>query len=196
MSTPQRASRPFAAAVLAGGQSSRMGTDKALLQTAQGRLLDRQLDLLRRLHPAELLISGRAGVDYAVSDARVVADNQPGEGPAGGLLTLLEHLQQPHLLVLAVDMPSMTSAFLESLLTQTETERGIVPYLGSGYEPLVALYPRTILSIWRPLWDAGERKLQHYLQAGVQAGCLTKLPVAPDQSLLFTNWNSPSDIPS
>jgi molybdopterin-guanine dinucleotide biosynthesis protein A len=145
-------SSPFAAVVLAGGRSTRMGTDKAFLEWQGRRLLDRQLDLLRSLEPVQLFVAGRAGVDYTATGARVVCDAIPDLGPLGGLAAALEAATAPFLLVLAVDLPAMTPDFLRGLLVRCRSGVGAVAHTAAGWEPLAAVYPREILPLVRRSW--------------------------------------------
>ncbi len=114
----------FAAVLLAGGQSRRMGRDKALLLVDGGRVLwERQLDVLRSLGPAELFISGpaRPGFPY---DVRLLEDERPGLGPLSGIVAALEAMTTPLLVVLAVDLPAMRADFLRGLLAGCSVNPG------------------------------------------------------------------------
>lgn len=179
--------------VLAGGQSTRMGRDKAFLRIGGRRLIDRQLALLRAAGAAEVFVSGRRGVNYRVRPIRVRLDREPGLGPVGGLLAALEQSGAPSLLVLAVDLAAMNAAVLRELLGQVRPGRGVVPVQSDGWEPLAAVYPREILALWRPLVAHGERRLQRLIAAGVEAGLLRGWRVPVRWRPSFANWNHPAD---
>ena len=140
----------FAAVLLAGGQSRRMGRDKALLPLPDGRLLwQRQLDVLRALEPAELFISGPARPGFP-ADVPTVGDIGPTMlGPLGGIAAVLATMRSARLLVLAVDLPMMTAAFLRGLLRHDPSQtQGAIPQAADGFfEPLAAIYPRTALPV-------------------------------------------------
>jgi molybdopterin-guanine dinucleotide biosynthesis protein A len=184
---------PFAAAVLAGGRSSRLGTNKAFLPWAGQRLLDRQLDLLRTFGPTELVISGRPGIDYAVSGVRVVFDTVADQGPLGGLAAVLEMITTPHVVLVAIDLPAMTAGFLKRLLAQRTACVGVVPRSPTGWEPLAAVYPHEILSLVRAHLKRGERAMHRLVEAGITAGLLVEAPVAAEDSAVFRNVNTPED---
>lgn len=187
-------SPPFAAAILAGGQSSRLGADKAFLQWAGRRLLDRQLELLRALGPVGIIISGRPAVDYAVAGVRVVFDAVPGQGPLGGLATVLETITSPHVVLVAVDLPAMTPEFLQGLLAQCTAGVGVVPRTAAGWEPLAAVYPREILSLVRLHLERREFAMHRLVAAGIAAGLLVQAPVSAADAGVFRNVNTPEDI--
>ena len=188
---------PFAAVLLAGGQSRRMGRDKALLPLPDGRLLwQRQLDVLRALEPAELFISGpaRPGFPAAVP---TVEDAVPGLGPLGGIAAVLAVMRSARLLVLAVDLPMMASAFLCKLLRHGNNEaRGIVPQAADGFfEPLAAVYPRTALGPAQARIGRQELSLQTFIRALIAERKVSTLPIDAAESALFANWNAPIDLP-
>ena len=184
----------FAAAVIAGGRSQRMGRDKAQLRWPDGpSLLERQLDVLRQLQPAELWISARADQALPQLAADVARANDAGDaGPLGGIVELLRATRQPRVLVLAVDMPLIDSATLQLLLRCPKP--GAVFDVQGRLEPLAALYPVT----WKPLAEAAlagnEHSLQRLLRTADAARCFTIMPA--DDPSRFANWNTPADVPA
>jgi FdhD protein len=86
---------PRYAALLAGGQSRRMGRDKATLCWRGRTLLDHAADPLRQVGASLLLVSSGAG-QRALQGAREVVDERPQHGPLGGLHAALRHLQSLH----------------------------------------------------------------------------------------------------
>ena len=100
----------FSAVILAGGESRRMGRDKAWVEVGGESLIARALVLVRELGLPEVFISGRAGTDYSSMRYPVLFDLEPGCGPLGGIERALQAANSPLLLVLAVDLPGMTAA--------------------------------------------------------------------------------------
>jgi molybdopterin-guanine dinucleotide biosynthesis protein A len=184
----------LAAAVFAGGRSTRMGRDKAFLVHAGSRLLDRQLATLREVRPAQLAISGRADTDYAVPGVDIVCDPTPDLGPLAGLAALLAATALPHLLVLAVDMPQMTAEFLAALGQRRTSGVGVVPRLPSGWEPLAAVYPKEILPRVQAHLAKGDRSFRRLVDEAHAAGQLVPFDVGPAQRSLFANWNRPEEV--
>ena len=187
---------PFSAAILAGGRSTRMACDKAFLPAPNTGipLIAHQAALLRSLGTDDLLISGHAGVDYGVANARVVTDSVTDCGPLGGLAALLAAARHPRVLVIAVDLPQMTAVYLEKILAACRGDTGVVPFGKSDYEPLGAVYPKRFLSLIDAALAAGRLSLQPLIQVAVKDFILIPLPIAESERTLFTNWNTPADL--
>lgn len=171
-----------------------MGTDKAFLPWKGVRLVDRQLATLRALDPVELLVSGRRGIDYGVPTARVVFDAVPDQGPLAGIEAVLDATTASHVVVLAIDLPEMTPAFLRRLVDRCRFEIGAVARSGRGWEPLAAVYPRALLPRIRSLLADAHRALQPLIEESVTAGKLVPVQIRPMESGLFWNVNTPPEF--
>ena len=132
----------LSALLLAGGESRRMGVDKATLTIGGTPLWQRQIALLRELEPEELFIAVRRIPAWAPDEGECLLDLPPSRGPLSGLAVGLARSQSSHLVVLAVDMPFMTSAHLRLLCELTRPGCGVMPFVNERAEPLAALYPR------------------------------------------------------
>ena len=191
----------FSAVLLAGGKSSRMGCDKSALLVNGEPLWQRQLAVLRATNPAELFISGKSDGPYADCGVEILADEIPDCGPLGGIGTALRRCTGDMLLVLAVDMPAMTSEFLRKLLEESQrTAKGIIPSVAAdgrrraSVEPLAAVYPRTALAIADECLRTGERKLEAFIRKLEARHLVSTHTVAENEAALFVNWNAPHDI--
>ena len=187
---PNANCNPFTAVLLAGGQSTRMGRDKATVHFEGAPLWQRQLATLRAVDPAELLIAGPLNGPYADAEVEIVPDDMPGLGPLGGIATALRRMRCERLLVLAIDLPAMTPAFLRELLTA----EGVVPLLGEKYEPLAAVFPRAIRALAEQCLAAEDRSMQRFVRAGVAARWLTPRLIGDAERALFRNVNRPADL--
>jgi molybdenum cofactor guanylyltransferase len=176
-----------------------MGRDKRLLlvdsQGEQAPLWKRQLDVLRGLAPVELLVSGLPDLEYP-PDARVVPDKVENGGPLAGILSCLAVAQSKLLLVLAVDLPNMSSTYLCSLVQRSAPGCGVVPVIEHELEPVVAVYPVEAAAVALALLQQGQRSLQTFAHQLEQTGLVSIQKVAPDEAALFRNWNSPEDLAS
>src|SRR5712692_10588972 len=131
----------ISAVLLAGGESRRMGKDKAALLFRGKPLWQIQLELLRKLEPMEILVSARSDPPWRPPHMQFAADDPPSRGPLSGLTASLAGMRGTHLLVLAIDMLFMSEKYLRSLCDQIEPSRGLLPIIGDRAEPLAAIYP-------------------------------------------------------
>ena len=184
---------PLSGAILAGGRSSRMGRDKAFIPIHGQTLVAHQAALLRSLGIDDLIISGRPEVDYAIPDTRLVTDTVTDAGPLAGLAAILKAARHPWVLVLAVDLPKLTPAYLQSLLDTGAGRIGVVPHGPRGYEPLAALYPRVLLPRVDAALAAGRFSLQKLIEDSVQHTELKKVEIDSAHLPQFANWNTPQD---
>jgi molybdopterin-guanine dinucleotide biosynthesis protein A len=133
--------RDVSAFVLAGGRSSRMGTDKAFVEYQGRTLLSRAVDLVTGI-TRNLYILGSRERFGAFGD--VVEDEIPDHGPLGGIHAALRASSSDRNLILAVDMPFVTAAFLQYLLGEAERNEAVVtaPRAAGNWQPLCAVYRR------------------------------------------------------
>ena len=184
----------ISAVLLAGGESRRMGEDKATLSFHGKPLWQVQLDLLRRLEPSEIFLSARTDPPWRPSDIPWVADDPPSRGPLSGLTAALSQMRGTHLLSLAIDMPFMTEEYLRSLCRQVAPDRGILPIMGSRAEPLAAIYPVESHAAFLTALSGVEFSLQKIVRELVELGQLRVLRVSKEEELLFRNLNEPADL--
>jgi molybdopterin-guanine dinucleotide biosynthesis protein A len=151
--------------VLAGGRSTRMGQDKALLLLEGWPLVKIALKKLRRLDTAPPRIAG-ARADLA-SYAPVVPDLHPDCGPLSGIEAALSATSRPLNLFLAVDIPLLPERFLAWMLQRAEITGALmtVPRVNGQPQPLCAVYHRDLLSHISASLLAGEYKVMPVLTA-------------------------------
>jgi molybdopterin-guanine dinucleotide biosynthesis protein A len=173
-----------------------MGRDKRLLvvdwESEPVPLWRRQLNVLRRVAPAELLISGPPDLEYP-PDARVVPDKIQDAGPLAGIASCLEAAQARLLLILAVDLPNITPDYLVSLIQEATPGRGVVPAIGDQLEPVAAVYPVEAVTTAFSCLQRGERSVQAFARRLEQNGLITIRTATAAEEPLFRNWNSPHD---
>lgn len=185
----------FSAVILAGGKSSRMGSDKAWLNIGGRPLVALAVENMRRLGLEQVFISGRADVDYSALNCPVLQDRQPELGPLGGIESGLAACQSPLLLVLAVDMARMTPDFLRQLMAQCDSLTGAVPELANGSEPLAAVYPQRCLEIAREAILHSRLSARGFAETCRQKQAVRFWPVPPEAAPCLANWNRLEDLP-
>ena len=189
--------RPTLSAVLlAGGESRRMGIDKATVLFRGKPLWEIQLDLLRKLGPPEIFVSARTDPLWRPADVHFIADQPPSRGPLSGLVASMAKMRSTHLLALAVDMPFMTEKFLRYLCEQIEPRVGVVPKIDNRAEPLAAIYPREAEIDFRDALAGADFSLQTLVRHLLDSGKLRELTVPEREKKLFLNMNQPVDLQS
>ncbi len=145
--------------VLAGGKSSRMGRDKALLPFRGGTLVEAVAAAVAEAAGRVTLIGDPER--YGCFGLPVVADRYPGWGPLAGIHAALTLDQADWNLVVACDMPELTPAFLRSLLEAAEAAGAdcLLPKSAGLPEPLCAVYHRRILPVIQAAMERGVRKV-------------------------------------
>jgi molybdopterin-guanine dinucleotide biosynthesis protein A len=182
------------AVLLAGGESRRMGEDKATLIFHGKPLWQIQIDLLRKLKPAEILISARVDPVWRPPDLPFVPDDSPSRGPLSGLTSSLARVQSSHLLALAIDMPFMSETYLRALFDRIEPGHGVLPMINDRAEPLAAIYPADTHKDFVAALSGNDSSLQTLTKRLVKAGKLRAILVAKESERFFRNLNEPADL--
>ncbi|MHA3775518.1 molybdenum cofactor guanylyltransferase [Verrucomicrobiota bacterium sgz303538] len=186
---------PFSAALLAGGQSRRMGRDKAGLIIEGTALWERQVRLLHELNPEQFFICGRPDGPYVGKGYDVAVDIEPGAGPLGGLVTALRHSTTEMLLLLAVDMPAMEVGFLEKMLRRSQvTAKCVIPSTRDEFEPLAAVYRHECLEIAEHHLKAGQRAMRRLVSDLIRSGLAETYSLTKNEETFFVNVNTPFDF--
>jgi molybdopterin-guanine dinucleotide biosynthesis protein A len=194
-STPLRSARnDLSAVLLAGGESRRMGTDKATFLFRGKPLWQVQLETLQKLEPKEIFVSARIDPAWRGDDVLFVADVSPSRGPLSGLAAALDRTTTSHLLALAIDMPCMSNEYLEFLCAQIEPGCGVLPTIDQRAEPLSAIYPREAATDVSKALTNSDFSLQSLTRELVAVGKLQLISVKDRERNLFLNVNEPSDL--
>jgi molybdopterin-guanine dinucleotide biosynthesis protein A len=151
-------------AILAGGRSTRMGTNKALLQFGGARLIDR---LVRTLLPLfdELLIVANDLAPYADLGVAVWPDRVPDKGSLGGIYTAVYHGRSPQTFCIACDMPFPSPAVIAHLRDAAPGYDVVVPRTADAYQPLHAVYGKTCLPHMEAMIRADRLKIDRLFPA-------------------------------
>jgi molybdopterin-guanine dinucleotide biosynthesis protein A len=186
----------ISAALLAGGESRRMGRGKATILFRGKPLWQLQLDLLRTLNPKEIFVSARTDPVWRPADVDFVSDIPPSRGPLSGLAASLDRMCGTHLLALAVDMPLMSEKYLRHLCDKIEPYVGVVPRIYGRAEPLAAIYPREAATEFQGALAGPDFSLQTVTRLLVESGKLHEVAITEQEQNLFLNVNQLSDLQS
>ena len=190
-----RGVKHLTAFVLAGGKSTRMGTDKAFLRWREGTLLDHILDLAGELTPNVRIVGDRRKFDRYGS--LVIEDIYPACGPLGGIHAALSATASEWNLMLAVDLPLVTHPLLSYLVARAQESDATVtvPNIGGGLQPLCAVYRRAFAEIAKRSLEIGENKIDRlFVRLKTQTIEEEELLRAGFSREAFRNVNTPEDL--
>lgn len=183
--------------IQAGGQSSRMGEDKAL-KTFLGRPLIQRV--IERLTPIadEVIVTTNRPQDYSFLNVRLIPDLKPGRGALGGLYTAIASASHPFVAVVACDMPFASVTFFEAA-TRLMVQEGadvVIAKSEEGYEPIHAVYRReTCLPAIEAAINADQWKvIAWFPQVKVRVLTTDEIKEYDPSGLAFWNVNTPEEF--
>jgi molybdopterin-guanine dinucleotide biosynthesis protein A len=183
--------------IQAGGESLRMGSDKALSSFLGQPLILRPLSRLAGL-ANEVLVTSNHPESFRFLSLIPIPDRLPGLGALGGLYTALSTARYPYVAVVACDMPfaSLEILALALILLQETGADAVIPCSDAGTEPFHAVYRReTCLPYIQSALEAGKRRVDAWFSR-VNIRYLEPeemLPYDPDQ-LAFLNINTCEEL--
>jgi molybdopterin-guanine dinucleotide biosynthesis protein len=151
------------AAILAGGQSSRMHTSKADLYYEGNSFLRRTLKVIPP-YP-EVLLSVRNSHDFAEFEIPTVPDLIPDCGPAGGIYSILSACQSDWMVTLSCDMPLLKRGLIEYLTAfiASDYDACVMKDRSGRVHPLCAVYAKSCLPVFQKALESKTYKLQTIL---------------------------------
>ncbi len=187
----------YTGVLLAGGQSRRFGSNKALARLGDGQLIERPARILAELFDQRLLVTNTPQL-YEFLHWPMTPDLSPGGGPLSGIEAALSRAATPYLFVAACDMPHLDRALITHLCTLAPGYDAVIPMTARGLEPLHGVYARTALPTISAALAAGTRKLQDVLATlKVRAvGEAEMLAVSTTALQSFSNINTVNDLPA
>jgi molybdopterin-guanine dinucleotide biosynthesis protein A len=183
--------------IQAGGQSSRMGEDKALKPFLGRPLIQRVVDRVMPIAD-EIIVTTNQPAGYEFLNLRLVPDLKPGRGALGGLYTAIASAASPLVAVVACDMPFASTTFFEGVhrLMVQEGADVIIAKTDEGYEPLHALYRReTCLPAIESAISADQWKvISWFPQVKVRLLLPDEVKSFDPSGLCFWNLNTPEEF--
>lgn len=148
----------FTGIVLAGGFSSRFGTNKALAKIGSDKLIEH---VVARIEPLfeEVIIVTNDPLDYVELGKTIVTDIVPHQGPLGGIYTGLFFSRHEYAFVVACDMPFINPDFVQFLVDNAHGNDVVVPSFDNKFEPLHAIYGRRCLGHMKSLLERDRRQV-------------------------------------
>lgn len=181
------------AAILAGGKSRRMGQNKALLKLGDKVIIERIARILQTLSSDVMIISNHPQ-SYKFLQLPVYPDEIRGCGPLGGIYTALIHAKNDNCVVVACDLPFITTNLLQFLCENSGQSDVVVFESSSGIEPLLAVYNKRCLPVIKE-----QIKNKHLKVSDFYDKVKTRvIRIDPEHAFfdekVFTNINTPEDL--
>jgi molybdopterin-guanine dinucleotide biosynthesis protein A len=193
----------LSAAILAGGQSRRMGEDKALIEFDGRPMVEYVLDAARQVAD-ETFIVATDRPEYERFGCRVVPDRLPRSGSLGGIYTAISEAKHDRVLVLACDMPFVNTDLLRFMAERAHSCDALVPSLAAersdqgGFETLEtlhAIYAKSCLPAIQRQLDAGVYKvIGFFTEVNVQKITEDEITAIDAELLSFFNTNTPEEF--
>lgn len=180
------------AIILAGGESRRMGRDKADLPWGNASILNYMADMLQKVCREVIVVSNIARA--MESSVKVVADIIPHCGPLSGIHAGLYYSCYSHAFVVGCDMPFAAPEAVEILLEKREGYDAVIPIYSGMMEPLFAVYSKNCIPAAEHLLRAGDyRVISLYPQ--IRCYYMKEEQLAPPDVLqkMFQNINTPEE---
>lgn len=179
--------------ILAGGKSSRMGTDKALIVFQNEPLLGRMKKLIDPFCN-QVFISG-INPEYAGFDAPLIPDVFSECGPISGLYSCIKFSASEWNLIVSVDSPFVNEELFSLLISHATDCDCVIPQHESGVEPLIGIYHKKSLPMIEEMIHSGDFKLMNLL-AKLNTKYLDCNPLILKYPRLFFNLNRMEDFQS
>lgn len=184
---------PVTGIILAGGKSSRMGTEKGLQELCGKSLISYAIEVLS-VFCSEIIISSSSDA-YQSLGFRVVADEFPGIGPMGGIYSALKQSKTEKTLVLSCDLPFVSVELLSHILKNSEGYQVAVPWEGNRhYEPLCGFYRSSVLDQMDSFIQKGNYKLPDLFEEISINRLIINSELELYREHLFLNVNSKHDL--
>jgi molybdopterin-guanine dinucleotide biosynthesis protein A len=181
-------------AILAGGLSRRMGTNKSFVLLAGKPLIEHVIERVSALRLPVLLITNTPE-QYASFGLPIYGDVYPQRGSLGGLYTALHYSLTDYTLCVACDMPFLNVDLLRYMLGLRSGADSVVPYIAGNYESLHAIYHQSCIPVMRAQLEQGQLRISN-IYSQLQVRQVTEVEVDrfdPDQRS-FANLNTPADV--
>jgi molybdopterin-guanine dinucleotide biosynthesis protein A len=176
--------------ILAGGKSSRMGTDKGFIPWEGKSFITHSIDALQPFVQEILIVSDH--LHYDDLDYKRVEDVFPESGPLSGVYSGLLKSENAINLVLSCDIPLITSEVVQELINAyKEGTNAVVCKVHSKVMPLVAMYHKNCTDVCEVLLKNDERRMMHLLE---KLDRVTYVSLSEQQALQVQNINNKTDL--
>lgn len=179
--------------ILAGGHSSRMGSNKALLPYSGGRFIESIFRLLRDIFPEVILVTNNPE-QYDFLPCTKVPDQYVGMGVLAGIHSGLYHSSNPAIFAVACDMPYLMESLIRHLASRADAGGVLIPESPFGLEPLHAVYGKGCLAAIEATLLSGQRRIVSFFdRTNVSKMNIEQVACFDPSFSSFKNINTPHD---
>lgn len=155
----------ISAYIIAGGKSSRMGSDKGMLFLNETVFIEHIVKALQDVSIQNITIVS-ANKDYDFLNCNRIEDIYPDKGPVGGIFTALSHSKTEQNIILSVDIPLISANIITWLIANIDKEKLITQVkVGDKVSPLIAVYNNKVVSVFEEHLKREELKLRMVVEA-------------------------------
>jgi FdhD protein len=184
---------PVTGVILAGGRSSRMGSNKALLPYRGGRFVEAIHRQLAGIF-TEVLVVTNNPEHYGFLPCRKVADLYEGMGVLAGIHAGLHHSSNLAVFAVACDMPYLMDGLIRHLASRADAGGVLIPESPKGLEPLHAVYGKGCLAAMEASLLNGQRRIVSFFHRARVTRMGPEQVACFDPSFAsFININTPHD---
>lgn len=179
--------------ILAGGQSLRMGSNKALLPYKGGRFIESIYRKLSEIFSEVLLVTNNPE-HYDFLNCRKVPDIHPGMGVLAGIHAGLHHSSSPAIFAVACDMPYLVEELIRHMAGRADAGGVLIPESPGGLEPLHAVYGKGCLAAIEATLLSGQRRIVSFFdRTNVSRMNMEQVACFDPAFVSFLNINTPND---
>lgn len=149
------------ACILAGGKSTRMGTDKAQLKFQGERFIDRIYKLLSK-HCKEITIS--ANHNYGIEEVKLISDHFQNQGPLAGICETLKQSNSESVFFIPCDTPNVNDEVIYRFKSIKNTNQIVIGRFNRVLQPLIGIYPKQVYPLMENAIIQQERSVKRFLE--------------------------------
>ena len=180
----------ISAYVLCGGKSTRMQSEKGLVYYKGKPFIRWIIEAIMPITSNIILVTSNG--DYTLVGLPMIADAYADKGPVGGIFTALKHSATKQTLILSCDVPKVTTALLEKLVTESKKKDALVTFLSDGQHdyPLIGIYQKSAMN------TLSEAILGDKLKLCPLVNMIShqKINISQDEKPLVKNINSKAEL--
>lgn len=148
--------------ILAGGKSSRMGTDKALLKIKNKTFVEFLFDNLKD-NFGDVIISSN-NPEIKIKGAKIISDEIKNIGPMGGIYTCLKHSKTQQNFIVSVDTPFLSSKLASEIASKSKAYNITITECNNKTNPTIGVYNKNLLPILENEINLGMYKMMKFLE--------------------------------